>query len=75
MSAPEPPTAAALGRLGGSLYADHVRDRPTRILVRGWAVACQCSAEGPDPACEVGFALDKMRQAENRRFDDGRRPR
>jgi len=75
VSAPDIPTAVALGRLGGNLYADHVRDRPTRILVRGWAVACQCSAEGPDPACEVGHTLWRMKVADARRFDDGRRGR
>ncbi len=62
-------------RVAGSLYADHVQRRPTRVLVRGWWVACACSGEGPDPACEVGHALWRMKAAEARRYDDGRRPR
>lgn len=72
MSAPTLPIVAALDRLGGSLYQDHVTHRPTRILVRGWLVVCACSSDGPDAGCEVGHALDRMRKAEARRFDDGR---
>lgn len=69
------PLVTALGRLVGSFYADHVRLKLTRIPVRGWWVACACSSDKPDPACDVGEALFRVRAAENRRYDDGRRPR
>lgn len=75
MSTSAPPIARALGRLAGSLYADHLERRPTQILVRGWWVACQCTDEEPDAACQVGQALWRMRRAELLRFDDGRRHR
>jgi len=74
MSTSAPPIAKALGRLVGSMYADHVKARPA-IIVRGWEVKCACSADGPDRSCDLGEALWRVKRAEERRHDDGRNPR
>jgi len=75
VSTSDTPIPKALGRVAGSLYQRHIATHRSQLVVRGWEVACACSIDGPDPACEVGHALDRMRKAEARRFDDGRNPR
>jgi hypothetical protein len=57
---------AALGKLPGGFYLEHVEKQ-------GDGKACRCELLSPDEGCPVGEALWRLRAREMFRFDDGRR--
>lgn len=60
---PSIPRAAALSRVVGSFYSDHLAKEGR---------TCRCEQTAPDPSCDSGEALWRLQAKEMLRFDDGR---